>query len=154
MSGFLICVDTRFRYSWSSVQILGRRLGRSASWLLYSPINTLSILASSISCPFRGLSRCPNNERTPRFDDAQQTLWKHAQQIATTYPVFSRNRYQLAAETLRMPYWDWSINATMPTILNEPRVRINAPSGFRSIRNPLYTYRFHPQPSNSDFPPR
>jgi len=52
-----------------------------------------------------------------------------------------------------MPYWDWSINPTMPDVANQPMININAPGGTQSIVNPLYNYTFHPQPSATDFPP-
>lgn len=85
-------------------------------------------------------------------DLPQQIIWKSAQQIASAYPTSLRTRYQDAAETLRIPYWDWSINATMPSLVNQRRININTPKGEERIRNPLYAYRFHPQPSSSDFP--
>ena len=40
----------------------------------------------------------------------------------------------------------------MPTLVNNPTISINTPTGQRNIDNPLYTYTFHPQPSASDFP--
>ncbi|KAL9102921.1 MAG: hypothetical protein Q9163_001981 [Psora crenata] len=83
----------------------------------------------------------------------EQIIWSNAQQIAATYPNMSRSQYQAAAQTLRIPYWDWAVNATMPSLLNQPMVSINTPSGVKDTRNPLLTYAFHPQPSTSDFPP-
>ena len=54
--------------------------------------------------------------------------------------------------TLRIPYWDWAYNATMPDAVNQPYLSVNTPQGRMSIANPLYRYTFHPQPSASDFP--
>jgi len=85
--------------------------------------------------------------------ETQQILWNHAQEIASTYPDPQRAEYQAAAQTLRMPYWDWSIDSTMPDVVNQPVININAPDGAQSIVNPLYNYTFHPQPSATDFPP-
>ncbi|KAF6229867.1 hypothetical protein HO133_004204 [Letharia lupina] len=83
----------------------------------------------------------------------QQILWKYAQQIATTYPTAQRSTYQAAATTLRVPYWDWVLNATMPDPVNSPMISVNSPHGVTNIVNPLYNYTFHPQPSAVDFPP-
>jgi len=85
--------------------------------------------------------------------EIQQIFWNHAQEIASTYLEPRRAEYQAAAQTLRMPYWDWSINPTMPDVVNQPMINIDAPDGTQSIVNPLYNYTFHPQPSASDFPP-
>lgn len=41
----------------------------------------------------------------------------------------------------------------MPPEVSQPTIFINAPNGALSVRNPLYNYAFHPQPSSSDFPP-
>jgi len=49
-----------------------------------------------------------------------------------------------AAETLRMPYWDWAESAAIPTILNEAKITINMPTGKQQIDNPLYAYKFPP----------
>lgn len=84
--------------------------------------------------------------------EVQQLLWNHAQEIASTYPDPRRAEYQAAAQVLRMPYWDWSIDPTMPDIVNQAVININAPDGTQSIVNPLYNYTFHPQPSAADFP--
>lgn len=82
----------------------------------------------------------------------EQTLWNSAQKIASTYPDSQRARYEAAASTFRMPYWDWASNATMPDTFNQPTISINTPSGAQSVSNPLYSYTFHPQPPPADFP--
>ena len=51
-----------------------------------------------------------------------------------------------------MPYWDWALNATIPDLVNQPTISINTPSGRQSVTNPLYTYKFHPKPPESEFP--
>ncbi|KAL8742761.1 MAG: hypothetical protein Q9190_004809 [Brigantiaea leucoxantha] len=83
----------------------------------------------------------------------EQILWNNAQQIATAYPTALREEYQQAANTLRLPYWDWSINPTMPAEVSQPMITVNGPFGSRNIVNPLYNYTFNPLPSSSDFPP-
>ncbi|KAI9840552.1 MAG: hypothetical protein M1837_001532 [Sclerophora amabilis] len=82
----------------------------------------------------------------------EQALTNHAKTIAATFPQDKRARYQAAANTLRIPYWDWALNATMPTKVSEARLYINTPTGMRWVNNPLATYRFHPRPSTADFP--
>lgn len=86
------------------------------------------------------------------IDAEQQILWNYAQQIAATYPSYQRSQYQAAATTLRIPYWDWALNATMPDPVNSPMITVNTPHGITNIANPLYSYTFHPQPSAADFP--
>ncbi|KAI4105868.1 MAG: hypothetical protein L6R37_002514 [Teloschistes peruensis] len=41
----------------------------------------------------------------------------------------------------------------MPPEVSQPTIFINAPNGTSEVRNPLYTYAFHPLPSSPDFPP-
>ena len=86
------------------------------------------------------------------IDMFQQIIYNNAQQIAGTYPSATIAQYQAAATTLRIPYWDWARNATMPDVTNQPKITINTPTGSQLIDNPLYTYTFHPRPSTSDFP--
>ena len=54
--------------------------------------------------------------------------------------------------TLRIPYWDWAFNTTMPDPVNSPTISVNSPYGIMNIANPLCSYTFHPQPSAADFP--
>ena len=98
----------------------------------------------------RWVNNFSNNELT--VDMWQQIIYNNAQQIAATYPSATVAQYQAAATTLRIPYWDWARNATMPDVTNQPKITINTPTGPQLIDNPLYTYIFHPRPSTSDFP--
>ena len=41
----------------------------------------------------------------------------------------------------------------MPPEVNEPTIFIVTPNGTSNVINPFYNYTFHPQPSNTDFPP-
>ncbi|KAI9827269.1 MAG: hypothetical protein M1832_005407 [Thelocarpon impressellum] len=83
----------------------------------------------------------------------EQIIWDHAQEIALDYPEDQRQRYQAAAETLRIPYWDWATEVTVPPLLNAPNISITTPAGLQTIANPLYSYTFHPIPDATDFPP-
>ncbi|KAK4690189.1 hypothetical protein P7C71_g6534, partial [Lecanoromycetidae sp. Uapishka_2] len=102
-----------------------------------------------------GRSRCQfGSDKTTLGQFAKQILWSNARQIAATYPASQRSIYQAAARTLRIPYWDWALNVTMPDPVNDPMISVNTPSGMLNIVNPLYNYTFHPQPSTVDFPPQ
>ncbi|KAI9895089.1 MAG: hypothetical protein M1814_000314 [Vezdaea aestivalis] len=81
----------------------------------------------------------------------EQILANYTQQVAARY-TNNRAQYQQAANDFRMPYWDWARNAQMPAQVNQPTISINTPTGQQTITNPLYSYVFHPRPSNSDFP--
>ncbi|KAA6415653.1 MAG: hypothetical protein FRX48_00369 [Lasallia pustulata] len=84
----------------------------------------------------------------------EQLLWNHAQVIAEWYPAATRSQYQAAAQTFRVPYWDWASSAEMPSVVSQPTITITSPQGPKATPNPLYNYTFHPQPSAFDFPPR
>ncbi|KAL9119272.1 MAG: hypothetical protein Q9187_004178 [Circinaria calcarea] len=81
-----------------------------------------------------------------------QIVWSYAQEIAKRYPSSIRDKYQAAAEKLRVPYWDSTTSAMMPDLVNNPWIRVTTPKGLRTITNPLYNYTFSPQPSASEFP--
>ncbi|KAF2152857.1 Di-copper centre-containing protein [Myriangium duriaei CBS 260.36] len=74
----------------------------------------------------------------------EQIVWNKTQTIAQQYPAAVRNNYIAAANTLRVPYWDWSMTAEIPAIVNTPTVQVNTPTGQKTIANPLYTYKFGP----------
>ncbi|KAI0133618.1 tyrosinase precursor [Xylariales sp. AK1849] len=54
----------------------------------------------------------------------------------------------LAAQALRVPYWDWAADATLPPATTQPRVTIKSPGGQLNIPNPLYNYRWQHYPLN------
>ena len=110
-----------------------------------------SLLGTVLTCrSLRSVSSSWNYELTTEI--FQQIIYNNAQQIAATYPSDTVAQYQAAATTLRIPYWDWARNATMPDVTNQPKITIHTPTGTQLIDNPLYTYTFHPRPSTSDFP--
>ena len=82
----------------------------------------------------------------------EQIIQEYAREIAGQYPRATRTRYQNAVETLRVPYWDWASNPSLPTILSQPTLNINTPNGVRSLENPLARYTFRPIPSANEFP--
>ncbi|KAK2758458.1 hypothetical protein FQN53_008206 [Emmonsiellopsis sp. PD_33] len=74
----------------------------------------------------------------------EQKIWGHAQRIANEYPPALRGMYQRAAETLRIPYWDWASDPELPRSVITPELNINTSDGIRTVPNPLYNYTFNP----------
>ncbi|MCJ1436170.1 hypothetical protein MMC27_005548 [Xylographa pallens] len=82
----------------------------------------------------------------------EQLLHANARSIAATYNSTNGATYRAAAETFRIPYWDWSLNPTMPGLVNAPTITITTPTGAQAVSNPLYNYTFNPLPTSPDFP--
>ncbi|KAK8049036.1 Tyrosinase [Apiospora phragmitis] len=81
----------------------------------------------------------------------EQVMYNIVQYIASLYPVGpQRTRFQQAAQTFRMPYWDWaamppSDQSLLPlSIGGEPDIMADGPNGPQLIANPLFTYTFKP----------
>ncbi|GAM89119.1 hypothetical protein ANO11243_071540 [Dothideomycetidae sp. 11243] len=70
----------------------------------------------------------------------EQIVWEKAQYIATLYPASQQDTYVAAAETLRIPFWDWTMQVGFPQIVNTTTLTINTPTGQQTIANPLYSY--------------
>ncbi|KAL8862767.1 MAG: hypothetical protein Q9178_000709 [Gyalolechia marmorata] len=68
-----------------------------------------------------------------RFQEADQRALLSYFQVAASQRV----QYRAAARTLRIPYWDWSINPTMPPEVNQPTIYIKTPNGTAGVPNPL-----------------
>ncbi|QSZ35560.1 hypothetical protein DSL72_008430 [Monilinia vaccinii-corymbosi] len=85
----------------------------------------------------------------------EQVLVSHAQAIAKTYISSLNPTYQAAADNLRMPFWDWGVSPSMPSIVNVATVSIVLPSGATAqVNNPLFRYNFQNKPLNQQyFPP-
>lgn len=82
----------------------------------------------------------------------EQLLWDHAQEIAAMYPEDQRDAYQDAALSLRVPYWDWTLNPVLPTVVSSPEITVNTPEGSKPIDNPLYQYNFQADATGNGFP--
>ncbi|KAM0186666.1 hypothetical protein ACHAPC_004450 [Botrytis cinerea] len=82
-------------------------------------------------------------------------LASYAQKIAKTYISTLYPAYQAAADNLRIPFWDWGVSPSMPSIINVPTVSIVLPSGTTTyVNNPLFRYNFQNKPLNQQqFPP-
>lgn len=80
----------------------------------------------------------------------QQEINRLATLIATMYTnQTERQRFQEAAAELRVPYWDWAVSAPpgethFPDFFWDPVVLQSGPRGTQDIRNPFYSYVFHP----------
>ncbi|PHH63361.1 hypothetical protein CDD81_6058 [Ophiocordyceps australis] len=80
----------------------------------------------------------------------EQRLFKMANAIAGMFGnETQRWQYQQAASDFRMPYWDWSRSAPkgqthFPDVFWNAVIEQNGPNGVQKIRNPLYSYQFHP----------
>ncbi|KAK6613990.1 tyrosinase 2 [Botrytis cinerea] len=69
----------------------------------------------------------------------EQVLASYAQKIAKTYISTLYPAYQAAADNLRIPFWDWGVSPSMPSIINVPTVSIVLPSGTTTyVNNPLF----------------
>jgi tyrosinase len=60
----------------------------------------------------------------------------------------AQRQYRAAAKNLRLPYWDWAKPAAagqtiLPSILTQPFVTFDTPSGRTIINNPLYQFQFN-----------
>lgn len=66
----------------------------------------------------------------------------HAASIAQQYPIEQRSEYLIAAELLRIPYWDWAQRFELPDVVTTPSLIVNTPTGLRTVDNPLFLYRF------------
>lgn len=78
-------------------------------------------------------------------------MYDIVQYIASLYPAGpQRERFQQAAQTFRMPYWDWAImppnnQSVLPlSIGGEPDIVADGPNGPQLIANPLFTFTFKP----------
>src|SRR5438552_10291830 len=88
----------------------------------------------------------------------QQVLFGIIQDIASEFPVSSRARYQAAAATFRIPYWDWAAippsgqSIFPPSVTNSSDIQVIGSNGLpTTIKNPLYSHKFNPLNTN-DFP--
>lgn len=78
-------------------------------------------------------------------------MYNVVQYIASLYPAGpQRARFQEAAQTFRMPYWDWAAmppnnQSVLPfSVGGEPDIMADGPNGLQLIANPLFTYTFKP----------
>ncbi|RAL58966.1 hypothetical protein DID88_009257 [Monilinia fructigena] len=63
----------------------------------------------------------------------QQYLYQIIQQIAATFPTATKTRYQQAALTFRIPYWDWAAappagDKYFPIVVGQPSIQVITPT--------------------------
>jgi hypothetical protein len=84
----------------------------------------------------------------------QQVLYGRIQTLATYAPEDQRERYQWAANSFRIPYWDWSLGdggGGVPDFFVTETTMVDTPEGRRiEIWNPLYKYTFKSIPDGFD----
>ncbi|KAK3901105.1 hypothetical protein C8A05DRAFT_16668 [Staphylotrichum tortipilum] len=71
-----------------------------------------------------------------------QVLVSHAAKIAVGYPPDIRTQYVTAVQTLRLPYWDWASDPTLPPAVYASKFTVRAPGGIVDVPNPLAGYQF------------
>lgn len=70
----------------------------------------------------------------------------HAIQISQKYTGDKAPEYRAAAESLRVAYWDWAANSSLPEIITRERINVNGPTGPVTVKNPLHSYWFQNYP--------
>lgn len=78
----------------------------------------------------------------------QQEVIRHAQAIANQYTGSQKATYVNAAQSLRIPFWDWAISPKIPGVLSQSQITVNTPTGKKTIPNPLQSYKFQKWPFN------
>jgi tyrosinase len=84
----------------------------------------------------------------------EQVLQQNAIQQVNKFPNgATKQRYMAAATSMRSPYWDWTQNtggSAFPSLFTNPMVQVTMAQNNRAVKktipNPLYQYRFKPNP--------
>ncbi|KAF3916076.1 Tyrosinase [Orbilia brochopaga] len=73
----------------------------------------------------------------------EQLIWENARDIVNEFPEPKKTQYKAVLPTLRMPYWDWASNSTIPREVGDmATVKVDTPKGEQTIPNPLYSHKF------------
>jgi tyrosinase len=93
---------------------------------------------------------CPHNSNLfgswhrPYLAVFEQAWYLAVTEVINDFPQGQRDRWNRAAATLRMPYWDWAQETnggpTVPTQMRDQQVTVTKPQGQVRINNPLYSY--------------
>ncbi|CAL5873567.1 uncharacterized protein PFLUO_LOCUS7847 [Penicillium psychrofluorescens] len=95
---------------------------------------------------------CPHNEvlfgswHRPYVALFEQEVIRHAKTIANQYTGSQKAKYVNAAQSLRIPFWDWAVSPQIPEVLSETQITVNTPTGQKTIHNPLQNYQFQNWP--------
>ncbi|KAJ8507838.1 hypothetical protein ONZ45_g9821 [Pleurotus djamor] len=73
-------------------------------------------------------------------------LMQFLQQAAMTIALeYKSDEWVRAAETMRLPYWDWASAPIPPDqVIAMPQITITTSSGPQTVANPFWGYVFHP----------
>ncbi|KAH7124115.1 tyrosinase [Dendryphion nanum] len=78
----------------------------------------------------------------------EQELYNHVQAAALRFPPHLRDRYIAAADSFRIPYWDWALGiagGNLPDFFVSPTLQVIGTDGYdKNISNPLHNYNFNP----------
>ncbi|EWC44962.1 hypothetical protein DRE_01021 [Drechslerella stenobrocha 248] len=73
----------------------------------------------------------------------EQLIWEHARDIANEFPEPKKSAFKAVLPTLRIPFWDWAVNSTIPREVGDmENIEVDSPKGRTTIPNPLYSYKF------------
>ncbi|KAK6330065.1 hypothetical protein TWF718_003493 [Orbilia javanica] len=77
----------------------------------------------------------------------EQSLWNNARDVVEEIRAAGNadlaTRYANVLEGIRLPYWDWAFDASVPREVGEmPNIQVQTQRGLETIPNPLYSYRF------------
>ncbi|CEL03900.1 hypothetical protein ASPCAL05038 [Aspergillus calidoustus] len=62
-------------------------------------------------------------------------------EIIPSYPEKDRAPLRAAADTWRLPYWDWAVNPKVPWLAAEPELQVSLLGKLETLQNPLYQFR-------------
>ncbi|KAL4785045.1 hypothetical protein BJX76DRAFT_367191 [Aspergillus varians] len=62
-------------------------------------------------------------------------------EIIPSYPEKDRPALIAAADTWRLPYWDWAVNPKVPWLAAEPVLQVSLAGKVETLQNPLYQFR-------------
>lgn len=76
----------------------------------------------------------------------EKTLLDYATEIVQAFPAGTqKNKHLEALKTWRMPYWDWAMNPSLPSVLQSKNIAVMKAQNGKVKRviipNPLYSYR-------------
>ncbi|KAK6073363.1 hypothetical protein SCUP234_08702 [Seiridium cupressi] len=80
----------------------------------------------------------------------EQILGRKVQDIANEYTGDDAAQYMTAAESFRIPFWDWADDSNLPPSTTWPEINVNTPKGKETVPNPLYSFKWPEFPLNND----
>lgn len=91
---------------------------------------------------------CSPQARLYSLTSRQEELYKRVQYYASTASPRAKDRFVAAANSFRMPYWDWARGESggpVPDFFTTQMIDIVRPNGQKQeLWNPLYSFYFHP----------